>query len=231
VQCELGPRAGRPLRKLVLPEVGLDPDSRTHERQAAGGFDLDIGPLVRPWERQRLERLCRYLLRPPLALERLEQLPDGRLKYGLRHPWRDGTTAVILEPLDLIARLAALVPAPRRHQLRYHGTLAPHSAWRQQVVPAPPATEDAAAGGSTEGSEAGGERRRSSRIPWAELLRRVFAIDVLECCRCGGRMSIIATVTESEAVRKILTCIGLPARPPPVAAARGERQGELDFEG
>ena len=63
------------------------------------------------------------------------------------------------------------------------------------------------------------------------MLRRVFEIDVLKCPRCGGRMKIIATVTDPTVVRRILACIGLPARPPPVAPAREREQGKFGFEG
>ena len=80
----MGARAGRPLRKIVLPGLARDEGRRTHER-GVNGFDLDIGPVVRADERGRLERLCRYLLRPALASERLELMPDGRVKYVLRH--------------------------------------------------------------------------------------------------------------------------------------------------
>jgi len=70
----------------------------------------------------------------------------------------------------------------------------------------------------------------TSYIPWSELLRRVFAEDVLSCARCGGRMKIIATVTDPEAVERILTCIGLSARPPPMAPAREQQQADLSLE-
>jgi len=133
-----GPQAGRPLRKIVLPAVTA-PGPTTHESRGVAGFDLDVGPVIRAHERSRLERLCRYALRPAIATERLEELPDGRLKYSLRHPWRDGTSAVVMEPMDFLARLAALVPAPRRHVLRYHGTLAPNAKWRRLILPAAPA--------------------------------------------------------------------------------------------
>ena len=127
---------------------------------------------------------CRYALRPPLATERLQELEDGRLKYVLRHPWRDGTSAVVLEPLDLLARLAALVPSPRRHALRYHGTLAPAAKWRRLIVPAAP--RPAAARGC-EGMSRGVDASSSmtapkptssnagTRLSWADLLKRVFA--------------------------------------------------------
>jgi len=84
----------------------------------------------------RFEHLCRYAGRPPLATGRLSALPDGRrLLYRLKRRWRDGTTHMIFEPLDLVARLAALVPPPRFNLVRYHGILAPSAAMRPLVVP------------------------------------------------------------------------------------------------
>ncbi|MBM3986143.1 MAG: hypothetical protein FJ296_10735, partial [Planctomycetes bacterium] len=96
------------------------------------GFSLHAGVSVPGGARQReaLERLCRYVTRPALATERLHERPDGRLEYELRHPWSDGTTAVVLQPRALLSRLATLVPPPRAHLLTYHGVLAPASALR-----------------------------------------------------------------------------------------------------
>ena len=66
----------------------------------------------------RLERLCRYAGRPAVAVERLTELPDGRLLYRLKRPWRNGTTAVVFERQDFIGKLAVLTPAPRAHLTR-----------------------------------------------------------------------------------------------------------------
>jgi hypothetical protein len=63
---------------------------------------------IRAADRKGLERLLHYCARPPIAVERLEQLPDGRLSYRLKTPWKDGTTQVIFEPLEFVARLAVL---------------------------------------------------------------------------------------------------------------------------
>ena len=71
--------------------------------------------------RDQLERVCRYILRPPLALERLTESTGGQFLYQFRRPWRDGSTALLLDPLELLGRLAALVPPPRRPLLAYHG--------------------------------------------------------------------------------------------------------------
>ena len=160
-----GPRAGRPLRKIVLPAVASSAPS-THESRGVAGFDLDVGPPIPGHDRRRLERLCRYALRPAIASERLEELPDGRLKYRLRHPWRDGTTATVMEPMDFLSRLAALVPAPRRHVLRYHGTLAPNAKWRRRIVPKPPPAQ-AGDGPAGHCVTAAPTPVRPGRISWA----------------------------------------------------------------
>ncbi len=63
---------------------------------------------------RRFERLCRYISRPAVSEKRLSLTPNGNVRYQLKTPYRDGTTHVIFEPLDFMARLAALVPKPRK---------------------------------------------------------------------------------------------------------------------
>ncbi len=87
-------------------------------------------------ERKKVERLCRYIARPAIAEGRLSLTTQGQARYTLKTPYRDGTTHVVFEPLDFMARLAAMVPRPRAHLTRYHGVFAPHSRWRAQVTPA-----------------------------------------------------------------------------------------------
>ena len=70
----------------------------------------------------RLERLCRYITRAPIATKRLSIDGHGRVAYRYKQPFRDGSTHVLLEPLDFIARLAALVPRPRLNLTRFHST-------------------------------------------------------------------------------------------------------------
>ena len=61
---------------------------------------------------------------------------------------------------------------------------------------------------------------RPRRIPWAELLQRVFELDALRCHRCGGRRTLLAYITKPSAVRAILAHLGLPTEWPPQAPAR-----------
>jgi len=91
------------------------------------GFSLHAGVAARADQRQKLERLCRYISRPAIAEQRRSLTPHGNVRYQLKTPYRDGTTHVIFEPLDFIARLAALVPKPRVNLTRFHGLFAPNS--------------------------------------------------------------------------------------------------------
>src|SRR5436309_4984570 len=110
------------------------------------GFSLHANVALNGADRQRLERLVRYCARPPVAVERLEALPDGCVLYRLKRPWRNGATHVVFQPQELLAKLAALVPAPRAHSVRYSGVFAPAAAWRPSIVPdAAAAADDKAA--------------------------------------------------------------------------------------
>ncbi len=88
----------------------------------AAGFALHAGVLAEARERQKLERLCRYIARRAVATQRLSLTAQGQVRYPLKTPYRDGTTHVLFEPVDFIARLAALVPKPRvnPHPLPWH---------------------------------------------------------------------------------------------------------------
>jgi hypothetical protein len=152
-------------------------------------------------------------LRPPIAQERVTHGPDGLVRITLKKPFADGTIAVDMDPLSLLSRLAAAVPPPRLHTVRYAGALAPASKLRPKIVPTPaddpPETETSA--------KPVGSRYR----PWAELLKRCFSIDVLACPTCGGRMRLVALVTEAASVRRFLRALGEPTDTPTRAPARG----------
>ena len=126
---------------------------------------------------------------------------------------------VDMDPLSLLCRLAASVPPPRLHTVRYAGVLAPASKLRPRIVPKPPATpaNDVEPGALPLPPTPGGSRYR----PWAELLKRCFAIDVLQCASCGGRMKLVALLTDLQHVRRFLHGIGEPTEPPPREPARG----------
>jgi len=103
---------------------------------APGDFvSLHAGVAARADQRQKLERLCRYISRPAISERRLSVTPNGNVRYQLKTPYRDGTTHVIFEPLDFIARLAALVPKPRVNLTRFHGVFAPNRSEAEVTKP------------------------------------------------------------------------------------------------
>jgi len=191
------------------------------------GFDLHAAVRVPAGQPDRLERVCRYAVRPPVAGSRLQVAADGQVVLQLRHPWADGTTHVAFAPTAFLARLAVLVPRPRVNLVLYHGLLAPRAAWRAEVVPrrAPPAAADAHREAS--GSEVT-PRPVARGASWADLMRRAFEIDVLKCPRCGGRLRLIALIEASAVARRILTHLALPADVPRPALARAPPTGDDD---
>jgi hypothetical protein len=220
----LGPRAGARVWR-----IGDEPDapwllSSAPRHAHIAGFDLHANVAVPAADRARLEQLCRYLLRPAVAQDRLQLMGDGRVLLTLKAAWRDGTRHLLFEPLDLLEKLAAITPRPRINLVLYHGVLAPHSRWRARVVaygamppaallPSPPA------GASSDAPPP----QQPRHWAWATLMRRAFDIDVLACPRCGGRLRLIGVVEDPDAIRQILAALALTVdhvdRAPPGVAS------------
>jgi hypothetical protein len=193
------------------------------------GFSLHAGTVCEADQRSKLERLCRYIARPPIATKRLSVDDHGRVVYRYKRPFRDGSTHVVLEPLDFmfrmngmpraqgcagaaIARLAALVPKPRLNLTRFHGVFAPNAKNRDRIVP----------------------RRSKGKVDadkplapmnWAQRLKRVFQIDIEACPQCGGKLRVIACIEDPPLIRQILSHVqqrdcpaDFDARGPPGAA-------------
>ncbi|MDS4014353.1 transposase, partial [Accumulibacter sp.] len=249
----------RLLRALTRRGVLEPEDAETMANWAhGGGFSLDASVRIEGADRPGLERLLRYCARPAFALERWREVDAEHLVYESIKAGPGGSISLMLTPLELIERLAALIPPPRRHRHRYYGVLAPNAPLRWQVIalagvpdgtPAAAQTESIAASAapsvtpnrSSEGTEeAPGEveaiLRRAARYAWALLLARIYEVFPLVCPRCGGEMRIIAFITDACAVREILSHLGEPTSPPPIAPARGPplwemtdaEQGEFD---
>ena len=179
----------------------------------AQGFSLHAGVRCDANDRQGIEQLCRYITRPAISNQRLAINRQGNVILKLKTPWRNGATHIVLTPMEFMQRLAALVPRPRLHLIRFHGVLAPNAKLRSQVVPVPPQQ-------TTQGE---GDCDHAHSVPvrmtWARLLKRVFDIDI-EQCACGGKLKLVAVIEEPVVIEKILTHLGLAAQPPPIAPAR-----------
>ena len=199
----VGPRTGQKLFTLqTVPPRRHGPEGDPNKAAGAGGFSLHAGVGIAPHERKKLERLCRYVSRPPVAIERLALTASGQVRYTLKTPYRDGTTRIVLEPLDLMARLAALVPPPRMHQTRFHGVFAPHSKLRAAVTPA---HRGVGAAKQRTADAATSATPRHVAMNWARRLNRVFGIEIEDCARCGGKLAILASIEEPEVIAKILS--------------------------
>jgi len=198
----LGPQQGRKVFTLQTLPACEDDLPSTVGKEA--GFSLHAGVAARAHERDKVERLCRYVSRPPVAESRLSLTSNGDIRYRLKTPYRDGTTHVIFQPLDFLARLAALVPRPRVNLIRYYGVFAPNSRFRSRVTPAGRGKGSAPEGIGNEHEDVS---TPAQRMTWAQRLRRVFRIDVETCPKCGGTVRIIACIDEQEVVEKILAHI------------------------
>jgi hypothetical protein len=311
---------------VKLADAAPPAETETEPRSALvaelEGFNLHAGVHIAAGDDMGREKLLRYGARPAFALDRLRRLPDGRITYKVKYS-RPRSKYRVMTPLELLARLASLIPPPRYPLSRFHGVLAPRSKWRKEVVPRPPdpasscpdtkasgrstlprpqtppglrspprgrqarendgpsrATITEAAGsldivsaGSPKcpGAYAGptvdhhdlpedasvtppahdaprpllapgvlathvapnvlsvshwnrlarGELYAATRrVPWRELLRRTFDVDVEICAACGGRLRVIGAVVDPRAARRTLERLGLHARAPPIARAR-----------
>ena len=170
-----------------------------------------------PSDRARLERLCRYALRPPIAAERLHLTADGQVVLDLRHGWADGTTQLLFEPVELLERLAALTPRPRINLLLYYGVLGARSAWRSRLQAHERDTQ-------ITGDHGTSDDESSSRLPvpvprrtnwlWAQLMQRSFGFDVVACPRCWDRLELVALIQAPAVIRRILSHLGLPTEVP-----------------
>jgi hypothetical protein len=208
------------------------------------GFNLHAASIAGAEDQPARERLLRYVLRPPLAKERLTLLPDNRVRLDLKRPFRDGTYALEMDVLSLLARLArdgtyalemdvlsllarlaASVPPPKLHLVRYSGVLAPASPWRPLVVPPlpEPATTETHPAPQAHSKPPAKPARTGARCrywPWAELMRLTLGLPVDTCPNCGGRMKLRALVRDPESIERFLRHQGLWTEPLGLAEPR-----------
>jgi hypothetical protein len=216
-----GAREGQ--KVFTLQTLPADPEPSRPDVAESSGFSLHAGIAAEGSQRDKLEHLARYVSRPPIATERLALTENGQVRVSLKTPYRDGTTHIVFEPEDFIARLVALVPKPRAHLIRYHGVFAPNSALRDRVVTKPKAPASFERDKQT-------EAHRHRAMTWAQRLKRVFQIEIETCRRCGGRLRVIASIEEQVVIDRILGHLGHATEPLDLAhPGRGPPTGELPF--
>jgi len=222
----MGERKGQRVRRLgALEQSDYKAELKGPLCAVAAGFSLHAEVYCAPWERQKLEKLCRYITRPAVTEARLKLLPSGDITLKLKTKYSDGTSHLLFSGLEFVEKLAALVPPPRIHLIRFFGCLAPHAKIRSLIVPK---KEKEHEGVVPESEPSTDLPKRTRRMSWAELLARVFAIDMGSCPRCSGEFKIVAAILEAGAIRKILGHLGIPDIPPDIAPPRLPPQLNFD---
>ena len=234
----------RILRAFVARGLLENCDAKDMLAYQHSGFSVDAGVCIEAHDRAALERLLRYCARPPFSMDRLRE--EGsvlvyRCAKQRSEPTSDKRGAkadeLTLTPLELIDRIAALVPPPRTHRHRYFGVLAPNSPLRaavtvlaQPTALQPESIETAQLAGGVPGVALPGnaappapahQPKRVAHYLWAVLIARIYEVFPLVCPLCGGQMRIIAFITHSADIRQILHHIGVECEPPHITPARG----------
>ena len=219
----VGKNKGNKVYTLQTVPAQLEAITQNKTLAKESGFSLHAGVSAKPYQKEKIERLCRYITRPAVSLKRLRLSETGKVIYELKNPYKNGTTHVVFEPLDFIARLAALVPRPWINLTRFHGVFAPNSKYRKAVTGYDKSSIE-------ESSDKTSPDQRY-RMSWAERLKRVFNIDITTCQHCQGHVRIISCIKDKNIIDKILSHINkkpgnqeellktLPIRGPPELVA------------
>jgi hypothetical protein len=220
------PPAGPELRRkpFVVPLRGRPGvDIQAPNCVSEAGFSLHAATTAGAEDTRARQALLKYILRPPVSDEHIQSGPDGLVRIHLKRVFRDGTTAIDLDPLSLLSRLAATVHPPFFHAVRYAGVLAAHAKWRPLVVPPPPPTPDPPDPAHTlpiPPDKLLPPTHRCKYRPYLELLRRTFPEDLAACTSCGGKMKLIALVKDHDSIRRYLRGTGEPDELPTMAPPR-----------
>ena len=193
-RAAVGRRSGRRARRVRV--LGGKRHVLPPRCAACDGYDIHAGVAVGAQDRSGLERLLRYIHRPPLAKGRLELRDDGTYVVHFKRKWSDGTKAVVLNRTELLERLASIVPPPRKNLVTTHGVFGARSSWRSQVVPGKqPGDASPHPHGARLTNHTGLVPKSPSRWPARSLLLwRVFGVEGWACPNCGDRMTLRAVL-------------------------------------
>jgi hypothetical protein len=161
-----------------------------------GGFSAYARHMILNEEPARLAHMTRYLVRPPVATDRVHATVDGRVLIETPPDPHTGATAVVLDPLEWVRRITNQIPDARMHLVRYYRAYANRSRMLYR-------DEEGEVEVMPSGAESPGGGGRVSRASWARLLKRVFDID-LACPRCGAQMRVVSFLTDPEVVDRVL---------------------------
>ncbi len=214
-----GERRGQRVRRIGIPRQGELMKFKGPQCVARSGFSLHAARQIHCEDRQGLSQLINYMARPPIAEQRLTKKAAGDIEYRLRQPWADGTTGIKLSPSELIEKLIALIPPRSSPLVRYGGVFSPNFKRRDEIILYPGQRKRKVSVGAT---PCAGESNKVKvgDLSWARLLRRVFAVDVSKCPRCGADLEIISAVLDGDQISRYLKYLGRPQRLRPEPASR-----------
>jgi hypothetical protein len=239
------------LRKRIfrrLLRLGALPQRSVEEMMAwpHSGFSLHAGTLIEAGDRAALQRLLLYFLRPALSLKQLTYKPEeGLVRYQVLKT-NGGPSYHEWPAAEFVGRVAALVPHPRKHMVRYYGALGPRSPLRAAVTAA---TQGRASSAELEGgygvtlaAKVTREVRRAAGAAgraWAACLRKIFEVDPVKCVKCGGEMKLVSVILDDRELDRILAHQGWPtefpktkaSRAPPGIEERGDEGSQADPRG
>lgn len=194
----VGKRRGE---KIQLHGIELDNGKRNKSGGISiQGFNIHARVFIRGNDREKLQGLCRYIMRGPLSRERLTRVSEDKVAIRFKKMWDSGATHVVYTNLEFIEKLIALIPPARANLVRYHGFFAPNSKWRKAIVRCPVQKKE-------------DKGPNHSRLPWAELMKRTFGIDPERCKKCGSKLKAIAIIKYYPLIQEILESLEITSNP------------------
>ena len=201
------------------------------------GFALDAGTRIEDGDRAALQRLLLYFLRPAVSLKKLTYKPEeGLIRYQVTKT-NGGPSYHEWPAAEFVGRMAALVPPPRKHVVRYYGALGPRSPLRGAVTISTrkkaTLVELESGYSVTLVGKVVREAKRAAKSAgkgWAACLRKIFEVDPVQCVKCGGEMKLAAVILDDGELDRILAhegwAVEFPktkgSRAPPGSVERGE---------
>jgi len=180
------------------------------------GLSVNADQLVMPHERQRLERLARYLTRPALSVGSVRLAEDGRVVVETPPDPRTGESIKRLDVLDWIHAITSQIPDARSHLTRSYGRYANRvrGSRRESDTTLEPEAEPAFS--------------KARRASWARLLKRIFEVDPMLCPRCGSELAVVAAITEPDVIDRILRHIAGGGGDDPIEPRGPPQHGQSD---
>lgn len=208
-----GPRKGLPVQRL-RPNAGscrswpnsFSPKTTSPLCCSYDGYTVHAERSILHNDRNALEKLISYAARGPLSDDRLRAMPDGNVEVKLKTAWSNGTTHLIFSPSEFIEKLIALIPPPWFHMVRPFGLFVSNAKYRKEILPGEKSDAD--------DKKPPQKKKKKCSIKWADLLKRVFHIDVTRCQKCGGLLKLTDILMPGPNLTSLLDELNLATAPP-----------------